>query len=180
MASKESLQPMSSICSGSKPFRPVEHLAVYRRWNIPANKYGDSAGEWSCVSIILIFLILQLLYESKLCFLQLSLVRSTFWLALFGFEIFRSVQIWVISVFYALFPYSIQQYLPWSSLFLTWFLVLLLFWVISGNRTCSVGKERCHYLTLVSQKRCHRLNLVSKERFYLKTACQQLHLHGAR
>ena len=41
--SREILQPMSSICSGSKPFRPVEHLAVHRRWNIPANKSGDSA-----------------------------------------------------------------------------------------------------------------------------------------
>ena len=29
--SRESLQPLSSICSGSEPFRPVEHLAICRR-----------------------------------------------------------------------------------------------------------------------------------------------------
>ena len=125
--SSESLQPLSSICSRSKPFRPVEHLAVCRRWNNRANKSGDSPGEWSCVSIILIFLCLQILSESRLRFLQIFSVRSTFWLALFGFEISRSVQIWVISVFYALFPYSIQQYLPWSSPFLTGSFVLYVF-----------------------------------------------------
>ena len=35
--SRESLQPLSSICSWSEPFRLVEHLAVRGRWNIPAN-----------------------------------------------------------------------------------------------------------------------------------------------
>ena len=36
-ASRESLQPLSSICSGSEPFRPMEHLVVHRRWNILDN-----------------------------------------------------------------------------------------------------------------------------------------------
>ena len=43
--SRESLQPLSSIFFGSEPFIQVEHLAVRRRWNISANKYGDSTGE---------------------------------------------------------------------------------------------------------------------------------------
>ena len=30
-ASRESLQPQSSICSGSEPFRPVEDVAICRR-----------------------------------------------------------------------------------------------------------------------------------------------------
>ena len=105
--SRESLQPLSSICSGSEPFRPVEHLDFRRRWNIPANKSSNSAGEWSCVSVILIFLNLQLLSESRLL-LQLSSIRYTLWMTLFGFETSKFVQIWVISVFYGLFPYSIQ------------------------------------------------------------------------
>ena len=91
--SRESLQPLSSICSGSEPFRPVEHLAVCRRWNILANKSGDSAGEYG-YSVVLIFLSLQLLSESKICFLQLFLVRYTFWFVLFGFEISRSESFW--------------------------------------------------------------------------------------
>ena len=44
-ASREGLQPLSFICCGSEPFRPVEHLTVHRRWNILANKSGDSTGE---------------------------------------------------------------------------------------------------------------------------------------
>ena len=75
--SRESLQPLSSICSGSEPFRQVEHLAVRRRWNIRTNKYGDSNGEWSCVSVVLIFLSMQLLSKSRLL-LQLSSIKSTF------------------------------------------------------------------------------------------------------
>ena len=54
---RESLQHLSSICSGSEPFRPVEHLAICRRWNIPANKSGDSAGE----------LVFQLFWSSSVC-----------------------------------------------------------------------------------------------------------------
>ena len=30
-ASRESIQPLSSVCSGSEPFRPLEHLTVRRR-----------------------------------------------------------------------------------------------------------------------------------------------------
>ena len=30
-AFRESIQPLSSICSGSEPFRPIEHLAVHGR-----------------------------------------------------------------------------------------------------------------------------------------------------
>ena len=35
--SRESLQPLSSICFGYEPFKPVEHLAICSRWNILAN-----------------------------------------------------------------------------------------------------------------------------------------------
>ena len=110
-----------------------------------------------CISVVLIFLSLQLLSESRLCFLQLFSVISTFWLALFGFETSRSVQVWVILVFYALFPYSIQQYFPRSSLFLTSSIVLLMFSSSTGNRAYAVYEKRCHQLNKVDSTRCHRL-----------------------
>ena len=124
-------------------------------------------------------LVLQLLSESMLL-LQLSSVISAIWLSQFGFETSKSVQIWIISTFYALFLYSIYQPLPWSGLFLTWSIILFVFCIFTKNRTCYVGKEWCYHLSIVSNTRCHHLNLVSKERFYLKTVCQQLHLRGAR
>ena len=98
IVSRGSYQPLWSTCSGSEPFGPVEHLAIRRRWNIPINKYGDSTGEY-LYSVVLTVLSLQLLSESRLRFLQLFTVISTFWFVLFKFEISISVQICVILVF---------------------------------------------------------------------------------
>ena len=157
----------------------MEHLAVCRRWNIPANKSGYSVGEWSCVLVILIFLTLQLLSESRLL-LQISSVKSTLWLTPFGFETSRSVQIWVISVFYALFPYSIQQYFPWSSLFLTGSFVLLVFWSSTGNHAYAMYKEQCHHLNRVSSMRCHCMYPVGEKRCWDRTALSMHEERGAR
>ena len=91
-ASRESIQPLSSICSGSEPFIPVEHLAVRRRWNIPANKFGNSAGE----------LVYQLFWSSSVCnscpnpssiffnSLQLDLLFDLHYLGLKFPDLFRS------------------------------------------------------------------------------------------
>ena len=131
------------------------------------------------ISVDLIFLIFELLSESRL-HLQVSLVRSAIWLSEFWFETFSSVKIWTFLTLYALFLLSIHQSLPWFDQFLTWSFILLVFWIYSRNHTCSVGKKRCHRLSLVSNTRCHFLNPVNKKRFCLKTTCQQLHLCGAR
>ena len=145
---------------------------VCRRCNIPDYKYDDSAGEQCKSQLIWSPSVLELLFEFRL-HLQLSSVIFSIWLSEFWFETFRSIQIWIISTFYALFYcQSINFSLDLSFSFV--------FWIYSGNCTCLVGEEWCHHLSPVSHNRCHYLNLVSKERFCLKITYQQLHLHGAR
>ena len=88
--SRESLQPLSFIYSGSEPFRLVEHLTICRRWDILANKSGDSTREWIYVSIDLIFLSLSTLVwiqaPSPTLFSQICYLTQ--WIWVWNFQIF--------------------------------------------------------------------------------------------
>ena len=91
-ASRESLQPLSSICSGSEPFRPVEHLVVRRRWNMSVNKSGDSAGEW-CIQLFWSFSVCNSCLNPLSIFFnsfQSDLLSDSYYLGLKFPDLFRS------------------------------------------------------------------------------------------
>ena len=123
-AYRESLQPLSSICYGSEPFRPVEHLAVRRRWNIPTNKSSNSVGESS----------IQLFWSSSVCnsclnpgfvffnSFQSDLLFDLYYLGLkfpdlFRSELFRSFMLCYHNQFDSIFLDLVFSYLIHHSLF---------------------------------------------------------------
>ena len=159
MTSMEGLQPLSFICSGSEPFRPMEHLTVCRRWNIPANKSGDSTGKWIYVSIDLIFLssstLVRIQDPSPTLFSQICYLTQ--WIWVWNCQIYLDLNHFDLLCYVF---YSIYQPWSWSHLFLTWSFILLVFWIYSGNHTCAVGNKQCHHMNPVSHKWCHRLSAV--------------------
>ena len=152
--SRKSLHPLSSICSRFEQFRPVEHLVVRRRWNIPANKSRDS--RWgidiciSCSDLPQFFNSYPNLGSFSNS-LQSDLLSDLVYLVLKLPDLFRSES---FRPFMLCFFYSIYQPLPWVGLFLTWSIILFVFWNFTGNHAYAVYKKRCHRLSRFGEKRC--------------------------
>ena len=90
--------------------------SVRRRWNIPAYKSGDSAGEWIYVSVDLIFLIsstlVQIQSPSPTLFSQIC--HLTRWILVWNFQICLELN---YSNLLCSLLFSIYQFLPWFGLF---------------------------------------------------------------
>ena len=102
MISREDLHPFPFICSRSEPFRPEEQILSAEGEIFLLTNLVTPLGNEYMYQLIWSSSVLQLLSKSRLL-LQLSSVRSAIWLNEFGFETAGTVQIWIISTFYALF-----------------------------------------------------------------------------
>ena len=143
----------SLICSGSEPFRPEEQLLFAEGEIFLVPNLATLLGNSTYISWYDLpqFLNSCLNPGSISNSLQSDLPCD---LVNFGLKFLYLNNFYFICSFLL----SIHQYFPWSDQFLTWFFVLLVFFIYSGNRTCVVGNKQCHLMYSVSHKRCHRLS----------------------
>ena len=161
----------SLICSRSEPFRPEEQLLsaegeIFLVTNLVTPQGIDTYISWSDIPQFLNSCSNPGSISNSL---QSDLQSDSVNFGLKLLDMFRSEVFQLFMLFF--YSQCIRFYLDliffWLDLSFSF-----VFWIYSGNYTCSVGKKRCHHLSQVSHKQCHRLNPVSKKWFCIKITCQ--------
>ena len=129
----------SLICSGSEPFRPEEQLLsaegeIFLVTNMVTLLGSSAYISWSDLPH---FLNSCLNLGSISNSLQSNLPSDS---VNFGLKLLDLLSLNYFN-FLCSFLLSIHQFFPWYDLFLTWYAILLVFWIYTRNHSYDVGTK---------------------------------------